>query len=1073
MTTSITPLWLNKTFLFTLCFLVFLIAGYTTSFAQTPDRTRPTVYTVKGKVVDENGNGLSGATVAERGRANNTTSTTGDGTFSINVQRQNTTLVISYVGFQVREVPVSGPTTDLAVRLTTLSNSLEDVVVIGYGTQKKTTITGAVSSVKGAELAKVPVPNITNSVVGRVSGVIGRQSNGGQPGNDNTSFSIRGVNTTGNNAPLIVVDNVVRNNINQIDPNSIESVTILKDAAATAPYGLGGANGVVLITTKQGKSGAPSVSLNAWYGVQGPTFYPEVLSAQDYMRLRDEAYYNENPTGTNPPYAQTYIDNYVTNNAQDPDKYPIATPKDVVNFHAPMQNYSVQMSGGSDRIKYFANLGFFDQRGMFEQITYTRYNYSMRLDAQVTNGTTFSFSLNGSQEKNRNIDPQQSAYNLLRATYKYIPTDPYRFSNGLWGASAGLSPYATFQSGGYSRQYNNTLLSTVSIEQKLPIKGLSVKGAISYDPFIQSTKQYHKPYYYYTINTNTTPYAFTKAVSTSEGLVAYTYLRQAELKNQQFTYQGYLNYHNNFGRHDITGLVVAEARNTTSANWNAQINNFALDVDEFNFGSSNKNDYSIGGSSSTGSQVGYVYRVTDAFAGKYIVEASGRYDGHYYFAPGKRYVYFPAFSLGWVASQEKFMSNIAWLNYLKLRGSWGKSGNLAGSAFQYVNAYTLLLGNGQPNLYAFNGVLVQASTPTNQANPNITWEQAIKTDVGFEARMFRGLLNLEVDVYKQKRSGMLVTPTTTTPSEYGIGLSQINAGEMESSGIEVTAGSSHRFKNGLLFNVEGTFSFANNKLTQVFETAATFNNPNRRQTGRPLNSQFGYKSLGLFQQSDDKNGDGIIDATDGYTVKQFGALHPGDIRYVDLNGDGKIDANDLTYIGNAPLPLINYGLSLSANWKGIDASIFFQGAAKSAIGTLGFLTQPFNVNSSNAGYEYFNNRWTPSTPDAKYPRANQAPYSNNSQASDFWIKDASFVKLRTVTLGYTIPNSVVRVLKIKAVRFYATGQNLLTFSKINWIDPEVAGSANPVNGTGLGANPGAETVFPLQKSWVFGLNATF
>ncbi len=1026
---------------------------------------------IRGKVTDSKGAPLVGVTIREKGTQNATVSDI-DGNYRLSVSDRNAVIEFTYVGYTSQEQKVGSETTINAQLAETASN-LNEVVVVGYGTQKKATVTGSVSSVKGSELAQAPVPNIYNSVVGRVAGVTGRQENGAPGGGGNSNISIRGVNTTGNNNALIVVDNVVRNNINQIDPNDIETVSVLKDAAAVAPYGLGGANGVILITTKQGKIGAPTISLNSWYGVQGPTYYPNVLGPQDYLRLKNEALINDNVGVTSTPAgltAQSYIDNYLNMHAADPDRYPIATPKDIVNFHAPMQQHNVQVSGGSDRIKFFTNLGFFNQKGMFDQVAYTRYTYSMNLEAKVTNTTTFTMSLNGSQEKDDNIDPDNSVYNLLRDTYKYIPTDPYRFSNGLWGASAGLSPLAPLNSGGYSRNYFNALLSSFSVDQKLPIKGLSIKGVVSYDPTYQNQKNYHRPYVYYNINTTTTPYTYTQAISTSEGPNSYTYLYENFAKNQNFTYQGYLNYHNTFGKHELTGLVVAEARNSRNDSFNARINNYALNADEFNFGSSNKNDYTIQGTSGTGSQVGYVYRVSDAYdGGKYILEASGRYDGHYYFAPGKQYAYFPAFSAAWNISREKFMQNVTWVNNLKLRGSWGKSGQLAGNAYQFVNAYNL---NG--NAYAFGtGTLVQGTTPTNQANPFITWEQAVKTDVAVEATLFNNLLNVEIDAFQSKRTGMLVNPQTTTPAEYGIGLNQVNGGAMQSSGIEVTLGSSHRFDNGLYVGLNGNLTYATNKLTQVYESAATYNNPNRRQTGRPYGTQFGLHALGLFQQSDDKNGDGIINAADGYTVTQFGTLHPGDIKYQDTNGDGKIDVNDNVVIGKNPLPLLNYGFTLTANWKGFDASAFFQGSAMSSIGTQGFLTVPFTVNNSNAGYEYYNNRWTPATPNAKYPRANSAPTSNNTQTSDFWVKDGSFLRLKTVTIGYTIPGSVVRALKIKSVRLYVTGQNVFTISKINWIDPELAGGSNTNINGGTGNNPGSETLFPIQKSITFGLNATF
>jgi len=1019
---------------------------------------------IKGKVTDSNGQPMPGVTVFEKANPTNAVVTDGDGNYTISVADRTSVVVIRYVGFITQEI-TAGTQTTINASLVEENATLNEVVVVGYGTQKRASVTGAISTVKGSELIQAPVPNITNSILGRVSGVTGRQSNGGQPGSaGNTTFSIRGQNTTGSNNPLIIVDNVRRDNINQIDPNSIETVSILKDAAATAPYGLGGANGVILITTKQGKTGAPTISLNAWYGVQNPTYLPNVLSAEDYMRLVNEGLTNN---GSAPVHSDDKINTWDAKSKTDPDHFPRNVPTDIIKKDAPQQSYSVQLSGGSDRVKYYTNLGFFNQQGMFPQIDYTRYNYTMNLEAKVTNTTTFSLGINGSNEVDRGLDPQHNAGNLLRSTYKYIPTDVYKFSNGLWGASNGLSPYATLMSGGYTRSYYNQQLLSASLEQKLPIKGLSIKAVVSYDPTSWNRKQYHKPFYYYSISGSAAPYTFNKAPSTSEGLVAYTYLQEYFNKDQRFNYQGYLNYHNTFGKHDITGLVVAEFRNTKSNDFNARINNYSIDVDELNFGSSNKNDYSIGGTSSTTSQIGYVYRISDTYDNKYTLEATGRYDAHFAFAPDKRYAYFPAFSAGWIISNEDFMKNVSWVNFLKLKGSWGRTGNLAGQGnFQYVDSYALA-----GNAYAFNGVTVQGTSPNNQANPLITWEVAEKTDIGFESVLFKGLLNLDVGLFRQKRSNMLFTPSNTISQEYGTGLSQINVGKMENYGIEITAGTQHRFANGLQLSLNGNFTYANNKTIEIFESLSTYNNPNRRRTGRQLNAQFGYKSLGLFHLSDDKNGDGVINATDGYNVTQFGTLKPGNVKYADLSGpngvpDGKITSDDETFIGYNPQPLITYGATLAASWKGFDATFFFQGAAKSSIGTQGFLTVPFSNNSSNTGYEFFNNRWTPATDmTAKYPRTASSPFSNDTQGSDFWIKDASYLRLRTATLGYTIPSSVVKALKIKSVRFYVTGQNLLTFSKLDFIDPELSGNT--------GSSPGSDTATPILRSWTFGLNATF
>jgi TonB-linked SusC/RagA family outer membrane protein len=1016
--------------------------------------------TIKGTVTTpETNEPLPGVSIILKGTQRGTT-TDVSGNFQIDVPDANSVLIFSFVGYLSQEITI-GNRTSLNVALQLDTKALDEVVVVGYGTQKKSTLTGSIASVKGSEIAENPVPNISNSIAGRVAGVSMRP-NGGQPGSDSPQIYIRGIGTTGNNKPLVVVDGIIRDNIGQIDPGSIETVTVLKDAAAVAPYGLGGANGVLLITTKKGAAGAPTLSFSSYYGTQTPTYYPKLLSAQDYMRLKNEAYLNENPAGTQLPFAPDMVEDYINLNREDPDRYPISNTKELVNMKAPMQNYNLQLSGGSERIKYQAGLGFLKQNGMFDPVKYARYSYNMNITAEATKTTSVSLSLIGSVERVSSVDTAVSAGNLFRNGFKYIPIRSLYYSNGLWGEFAGNSPVGILNAG-YTRNTSTTLLTTIAIEQKLPfIKGLSLKGTFSYDPNQRTKKGYHKPYYYYTQDLNTTPYTYKREISTSEGgAAAFSWLAQQFIKTQTFTYQGYLNYHNTFGKHDVTGLLVAEARNNTYELFSARRNNFAVDVDELNMGSSNKNDFDNGGTSSTGSQIGYVYRVGYAYAGKYLLEASGRYDGHYYFAPGKRWGYFPAFSAGWILSEEGFIKQISWIDNLKIRGSWGKSGNLAGTAFQYLTGYNL---NG--NAYAFGtGSMVQGAIVPNEPNTNITWEIATKTDIGMEASFWRGLLTLEADYFHEKRTGMLLPPAVSVPVEYGLALADENGGIMENNGFEVSAGTNYNFQNNLRLGVNANVSFAKNKMIKVYETAATRNNPNRSRTGRPLGTQFGYKTLGIFSTEDDTNDDGIINSADGYNITQFGTLHPGDIRYADISGpagapDGKIDSNDETVIGNPVYPFLSYGLNANASWKGFDLNLFFQGSSMADLDIRQFQTIPFNNNNSNSSYEYYDNHWTPATQDARYPRATQAPYANNTQLSDFWMQNTNHIRLKTAIIGYTLPARLTKSINIQNVRIYASGQNLFTLSKMKFMDPEVGYTDR-------------ETAYPNQKIYVFGLNVTF
>ncbi|MDT0684974.1 SusC/RagA family TonB-linked outer membrane protein [Autumnicola psychrophila] len=1049
-------------------FLLF-VCNNTFAFKELPQEN-----TVTGTVTDANGIPLPAVNVIEKGTTNGT-QTDFDGNYSLNVSSSEAVLVFSFVGMAEYE-QVVGTSSEIDIVLEADAAALEEVVVVGYGTQRKSTMTGSVSTLSGSDVAENPVANISQSLAGRMAGVSMRP-NGGQPGMDSPQIQIRGIGTTGSSAPLIVVDGIIRDNIAQIDPNSIESMSVLKDAAAVAPYGLGGANGVVLITTKKGKSGAPQLTLNAYYGIQTPTYdyYDDLLNSQQYMRLRNEAFLNENngqvPEGSQLPFDPDVISNYNQLRAEDPDRYPQSNPTEYTSMTAPMQNYNIQLSGGSENTRYYAGIGYFDQGGYFDPMSYNRYNYNMNLQSQVTSTTEVSLSVIGSIEKTESVDPEETASGLFRSGFKFIPIRNIYYSNGLWGEFAGRSPVAILQSGGYARNNNNTLLTSISVDQKLSfLEGLSFTGKFSYDPNQRTIKNWHRPFYFYSQNLNTDPYEYAEEISANEGnAVSYTYLEQEYIKNETFTYQAMLNYQNTFGLHDVSGLLVAEARNNTYETFNARRNNFAVNVDELGMGSSDRNDYDNYGTSETGSQIGYVYRFTYAYNDRYLFEATGRYDGHYFFAPGKRYGYFPAFAAGWRISEESFMNDIDYIQNLKLRGSWGKSGNLAGSAFQYQQGYSIY-----GNAYAFGpGRMVQGSYVPLEANPNLTWEIATKFDIGLDASLWNRLLTLEVDYFSERRTGMLLPPAVSVPAEYGLDLSEENAGVMESHGFEFVIGSNYTFENGLLLGIDGNFSYSTNEMVEVFETAATFDNPNRRRTGRAFDTPFGYKSLGLFTTSDDVNNDGIINSADGYEITQFGDLHPGDIRYADLSGpegvpDGVIDAHDETVIGNPAYPGITYGLTTNASWKGFDMSLFFQGSAMMSFDlNQSFHTLPFANNSSNTTTEYYNNRWTPETENARYPRATQSPYANNTQTSDFWMVDSKFVRLKTAQLGYTLPVSLTETLGIQSARFYVTGQNLFTISELDFIDPE-AGFSNQ-NGDDIDR----ETAYPNSKVYTFGFDINF
>ncbi|WP_325639488.1 TonB-dependent receptor, partial [Chitinophaga sp.] len=988
---------------------------------------------VEGIVTDSKGTPLPGVSIKVKG-ANTGAATDAFGHYKLDAPA-DAVLVISYIGFQSQELAVNGKST-LNITLREEAKGLGEVIVVGYGTQKKVSTTAAISTLKGDDIARAPVANINNAIAGRVSGVLAFQGSG-EPGVDAAVIRVRGIGTTGgNNGPLTIVDGVPRT-YSQINPAEIESVTVLKDAAAIAPYGLAGANGVLLITTKRGKAGKVDMNFNTWYGFQQPTQYPHYLDSYGFATALNAA--NKN-AGLPAAYSDEQLQKYKDHS--DPDHYPDHDwMREVIDFAAPMNNQSLSLSGGSDKVRFFSSLGHLYQQGSVDAINYSRYNIASNVDVNATSSTIVSLDIKASLEATKNPG-SQSGTGIYTSVTKNPPllNQQLQFSNGLPGN--GLLP--SIYGSGYNRVKRNIFFSQLSIEQKIPaIPGLSFKATGAYDKSDSTLKNWQLPYNIYALDANN------NFVPTKAGVVAPS-LSQGYVQIVNYTLRGYINYNNTFGKHAITALAVAELRQGENNQFGASRLNYQVNLDELSLGSSNKSDLDNWGSSGSYKQLGFVYRLGYTFNQKYMAEFSGRYDGHYYFAPGKRFAFFPAVSLGWRLSEESFIKdNYKWIDNLKLRGSYGKSGNLAGAPFQYLSSY------GLTSSYGFGGTQfsqVQGVFERNEPNPNITWETAKKGDIGLEGSFWRGKLNFELDFFKERRSDMLVAPNAVVPVEYGIGISQINAGIMDNKGFDFSVNTAHTFKNGISLNAGLNLSYAKNKLVQTFENASTLNDPNRRRTGRPLDTQFGLKAIGLFQSQEE------IDAAPKQT---FGPVQPGDIRYADINGDKKIDANDETVIGDPAFPQIIYGITTNVSWKGIDISMLWQGAAKSSFQLTNEASLPF-FNGAKIFREQLD-YWTPDNRDARYPLIMPAPTSNSQQVSSFWERNGAYLRLKTLELGYTLPAGIMSHLRIHSIRIYGAAQNLLTFSAESYLDPEIGVSS---------ASKRARYYFQ-QKVFSFGLNANF
>jgi TonB-linked SusC/RagA family outer membrane protein len=837
----------------------------------------------------------------------------------------------------------------------------------------------------------------------------------------------------------------------QLDPNSIESFTILKDAAAVAPYGLAGANGVILVTTKKGKTGMPSLSYNGYVGAQNAARIPVMVNSYQYAVLQNEAALNSGIL--NLPFSADQIAAYkkTVAGAPDADRDQYANSRglrDVLQRNAILTYHNLELSGGTDKVKYYAALGYTSQAGQFASTWLKKYNVDTRVDVRATNTTNVSLALNGyvvDQHYSGKVDQTASDPNnmygaanggIMYQAFRTPPTSPIYYSNGLWGSYIGRSLVGYIYHSGYAFNENTQILSTFSIEQQLPfVKGLSVKGVVSYDPYNTYSKIWRTPILSYSADFSTTPHTFTP------GYTEYSnpQLNEGTGQNKAFTYQGYINYHQAFGEHDITFLGVVESRTQKYWSMSAGRTNYPINIDELDQGGVAAGEISNGGFSSQQAQVGYLYRVSYSYAGKYLAEAAGRYDGHYYFAPGKQYAFFPAFSLGWNIGEEHFAKRITQMDRLKVRASYGESGNLAGGPYQYLTGYGIY-----GNAAVFNGNPTTGVYENSQANPNITWERARKFDLGIEGSLWKGALSFELDYFHEKRSNMLVTPNVVVPVEYGIGLPQVNGGVMSNQGIELSLGSSHTFHNGLRIDLNGNFTYAQNKLLQVFETNATYNNPNRRQTGRANGTQFGLKALGYYTP-DDFTATGVLKP--GIASIPDAPVQPGDLKYADLSGpdgkpDGIIDNNDQTVIGRPNgSPQIIVGFSPTISYKGIDLNFLLQGAAEVTLPVGGSLVFPFDQQGSATELAY-KDHWTPAHTNALYPRVYSQQPNYNTTWSSWWLRDASYLKLRNLELGYTLPAALVRKWGMQRLRAYVAGQNLFTWTPHmkEKIDPEARSS---------------------------------
>jgi TonB-dependent starch-binding outer membrane protein SusC len=1005
--------------------------------------------TVKGTVTNAADNKpVAGVSVTVQGSAKGT-QTDKNGLFSLSVPVKKPVLTFSIVGFVTSTLKWDG-LAGMDIKLEPATSALQDVVVVGYGVQKKINQTGSTQTIKFDDAVNQPVSNAGQLMYGKFSGVQLTQGSG-LPGADASSVVIRGIGTFGNSTPLVVIDNIQYTGLdafNNLSPSDIESVSVLKDASASAIYGARGANGVIVVTTKKGKSGSMSVIYNGYLGMQEVTVVPEYLDAVNYATLKNERDINVN--GANAPLRYSAANIQSMMDGSNPDRYGNTNWVNEILVSAPIQNHYIAFSGGNDKTTYRASLGYLGQdavvRGKFKS---DRFNLSLNLNSKVKDWLTISNVTNAywSQFKGPTGGPNAitGETGIINQFQRSSPTVPVYYSNGEYGIVDGSYllanpslPITHPVRRGFLGDYSN---DEINIANRFGVKVDFTKN-LSFETS-GSVNIY---------NSNTSDFSPTNNTYDWAGNIVGQNLVNSLSNSTAFNYrllnENLLRYAHKFGdRHDVSFLLGHSLIYNRNDGFAGSLQAFPSNgIQEFN-GGGVLNPNVTGGASEESVQ-SFFGRVNYSLNGKYLLEVNVRRDGSSKFGAGKRYGTFPSASAGWRVSEEKFLSKYKWISDLKLRASWGITGNDNIGNYIFDQTYNSGLD------YFLGNTIVGAVAITSLANPTIKWETVEQYDIGLDAGFFRNSLTLTAD-YFNRRSFDLLYANFPIPSTIGVtNLAAQNAADMLNKGVEIALNYRGKIK-AWNYSIGGSVSkFADNKVTSLGPKGIqTIGAQSIIAIGVPFNAYYGYKVKGVFQTA----------AEVAAAPVQFGSNRtaPGDLQYEDISGidgkpDGVINASDRTVIGN-PYPSLIYNFNGSLSFKGFDMNILFEGLSglDRILNDNGQL--PFEGDRNNV-LTYWIDRWTPTNPSAKLPRLGGA---NNAVISTFYIQDASYLRLKTLEIGYAIPASITQRIGIAKLRVYGGAQNLLTFTKMKNFDPERARGA------------GTDQNVPLYRVFTLGLNVKF
>jgi TonB-dependent starch-binding outer membrane protein SusC len=1008
--------------------------------------------TVRGKVTDEQGKPVPDVSVLQKGTSNGTiTSATGD--FSLSVP-DNAILVFTSVGFTDQEMTV-GENSTINVQLKGLAQYLTDVVVVGYGTQKKVTVTGAVTSVKGENLIKSPAVDLTNSLAGRLPGLVVIQTSG-EPGYDGASVKIRGTNTIGNSDPLIVIDGVPERDggLGRLNPRDIETISVLKDASA-AIYGSRAANGVILVTTKKGSTGKPKITYDFNQGWNQPARIPEMSSAFEYANIMNELpIYKTIPVGewaaawnaikttgtydSPTPGVSTLNANYSPAAVQkhkdgsDPWGFPDTDWfGDAFKTWSPQTRHNLQVSGGSENFRYFASLGYVKQDAYYRNSAtkYQQYNFRTNLTAKINPYITTTLGIMVRREQRR--FPTESAGSIFRMLMRGRPTEPEVWPNGKPGPDIenGQNPYViTTNATGYNDNPTDFVQANGMIEITNPwVKGLKLTLSGAIDKNTETEKVWQTPWMLYTWDRISfeTDGVTPKLVGAIRSNFTDPRLTQSFGSKLNTNMTALLNYDRKIGSDHTIGILAGLTKEIYQGDGFLAFrrNYISPAIDQlFAGGLIGQN---TGGSAYKRPRLGYYGRAQYNYKEKYLAEFLWRYDGSYMFPEDKRFGFFPGVLLGWNISNEDFFK-VKGINYLKLRASYGQMGNDqivfndVLQEFKYLSTYDF-------GRYPINNAVATTLRETVLANPDFTWEVANNYNIGLDASLFNNKVDVTLEYFKNQRKLLFITNSSSTPASAGLTLPPVNNGQLDNTGFEFSIGYNGKVGRDLTFRAGLNGGYARNKVVAINDNPGA---PEyQKQAGYPFGAYLVYKSNGVFRDQEDINKN-TIDYS-GVT----NALIPGDMKFEDVNGDGKIDGDDQVRLNQNNTPTFNYGATFELRYKGFDLNILFQGATGARI--------RIQTESGDIGnflkYSY-DNRWSIENPSSEHPRLASrgdtyftgGSFGNNT----YYLFNKNYLRLKNIELGYNLPENILNKVKLSNLRVFLNGLNVFTIDKIKVYDPE-------------------------------------